>query len=100
MKKAYKLELKSGNYIEIHLNKTECELTIDDIPSFLININGQDIKITKLPKSKEDVLSFEEIEYISFMDAVEPLRKCIDCNGRRYCITNGCANTPCGSICD
>ena len=26
--------------------------------------------------------------------------KCIDCNGKRYCITNGCANTPCGWICD
>ncbi|MBK8214179.1 MAG: hypothetical protein IPK71_10575 [Myxococcales bacterium] len=27
-------------------------------------------------------------------------RTCIECAGRYYCITNGCANTPCGSICD
>jgi hypothetical protein len=26
-------------------------------------------------------------------------RTCIICNGRRYCITNGCAGTPCGWIC-
>ena len=28
------------------------------------------------------------------------LRYCIICGGRRYCVTNACANTPCGWICD
>ncbi len=27
-------------------------------------------------------------------------RICCVHNGRYYCITNGCANTPCGTICD
>jgi len=27
------------------------------------------------------------------------LRPCIVCQGRTYCITGGCANTPCGWIC-
>tara|TARA_Y100000588_G_scaffold329521_1_gene365803 strand:+ start:671 stop:1018 length:348 start_codon:yes stop_codon:yes gene_type:complete len=33
-------------------------------------------------------------------DNVGILRRCIVCGPRRYCITNGCANTPCGWICD
>ncbi|MBF0384041.1 MAG: hypothetical protein HQL69_23750 [Magnetococcales bacterium] len=28
------------------------------------------------------------------------LKRCITCGPRYYCITNGCANTPCGWICD
>ncbi|MFK3789914.1 hypothetical protein ACI2KO_06585 [Pseudomonas piscis] len=28
------------------------------------------------------------------------MRTCIVCGPRWYCITNGCAYTPCGSICD
>jgi len=27
------------------------------------------------------------------------LRTCINCNGRQYCMSGGCANTPCGWIC-
>ena len=26
-------------------------------------------------------------------------KKCIDCEGKRYCATNGCINTPCGWLC-
>jgi len=30
---------------------------------------------------------------------VEAGKRCINCNGRRICISNGCANTACGWIC-
>ncbi len=100
MKKAFKLQLKSGDTIEIHMTDSNCELSIDDKPSFSINFDGSELKITKLNDSNDEILSSEEIEYQSTKRGVEPLRKCINCQGRTYCITNGCANTPCGWICD
>lgn len=27
-------------------------------------------------------------------------KKCINCNGKRYCAKNGCIKTPCGWLCD
>lgn len=33
-------------------------------------------------------------------DGEVSLKKCIYCDGKPYCATNGCINTPCGWICD
>ena len=41
-----------------------------------------------------------EIEQTNSADVEHSiLRTCINCRGRQYCITGGCARTPCGWIC-
>lgn len=85
--------------------------------AFEVTVSGGTI-ITVVPSDSGDcTLSIDDVEYpigesakagglISSIAEVEApeheriLRTCIDCQGRRYCITNGCANTPCGWICD
>jgi hypothetical protein len=32
--------------------------------------------------------------------STEPLRTCSVCNGKHYCVTNGCVNIGCGWLCD
>ena len=101
MEKGFKISLKSGMELEIHMNGTSSELTIDDKPAFKFTIVDSELEIKTQDGAEDEIISTEEIEYkTSSKNEIEPLRTCINCQGRRYCITNGCANTPCGWICD
>jgi hypothetical protein len=66
--------------------KGDCSLSID----------GKEYPVA-LGKVGGEVLSISEV---ANPDHERVMRTCIDCQGRTYCITNGCANTPCGWICD
>ena len=57
------------------------------------NLKISEIRIVEpVSKAKSGEVFKQEINGVD--------RYCIICGGRTYCITNGCANTPCGWICD
>ncbi|MFN8432179.1 MAG: hypothetical protein U0V04_19515 [Spirosomataceae bacterium] len=107
--KSFKIKFADGNSIDLHLSSdNECVVTIDDLTSYKFQVNEADelsivheLKVT--PTNQKElstaISSLEPIEYQKANDEEALLRTCINCNGRRYCITNGCANTPCGWIC-
>lgn len=63
----------------------------------VLSIDGKEHPMGTVNAPGGDVVSVAEIPE---PDHERVLRRCIDCQGRTYCITNGCANTPCGWICD
>ena len=99
MEKAFKLNFKSGNSIEVHMKNANCELSVDD-KTFSLSLSRSELQIFKKRDFDEEIVSSEEIESQTPSSDVAPLRRCINCQGRTYCITGGCANTPCGWICD
>nr|WP_067056283.1 hypothetical protein [Mucilaginibacter sp. L294] len=55
----------------------------------------------KLKFNKKALALITEVNKSDFIEKdSEGLQNCINCGGITYCITNGCANTPCGWICD
>ena len=53
---------------------------------------SQNSSVIIMLQSTSDTISTEEL-------SKELRRVCIVCEDKYYCITNGCANTPCGWIC-
>lgn len=89
-------------------------ITIDDI-TILVKAadDGYDIDIShKVKRGAPGVAAAQvqisvtdvdpqEIEENQAPDVKElAFRRCIVCGGRWYCVTNACARTPCGWICD
>ncbi|GAB3742342.1 hypothetical protein [Spirosoma lituiforme] len=106
---ALSIEFQDGNKIELLFSSDkECELSINDSVKYLFNLYSEkgDINITQKTiyststaiNSGLNIVNIERIELANF--PVNILTNCISCNGNRYCITNGCTNTPCGWICD
>jgi len=60
-----------------------------------VNMNfqqEQDANSVIVLQSTTESISTEEL-------SKKPKKSCIRCGGKYYCITSGCANTPCGWIC-
>lgn len=65
------------------------------------DVNGAAYIVSVSPTIESDKHASQTQEKISVgMSREGVMRRCIICRGRRYCITRGCANTPCGWICD
>lgn len=98
MKDGYLVTLNDGTQLEIVPNDND-ELVLDiGGTSLLISYDKMTIKgpVTSSPFIDSQIISLSTIESEEDDGAK---KKCIDCEGRTYCITNGCANTPCGWIC-
>lgn len=54
--------------------------------------SSQNASVIIMLQSTSDTISTEEL-------STELKRVCIPCDDKYYCITSGCANTPCGWIC-
>ena len=111
----YKILLIDDTIIEGIPNRNGLfEFEIDD---FLIIINNGNVSIKgDLTTSKfiPDIISIEAAEIkqptpeelaqdrtVEGKDEAGAMaRRWTSCESRSYCITNGCARTPCGTICD
>ncbi len=102
-----KLTFKDDFKIDLFFN-SECTLTIDDVVSYTFSVSEdnelqikQDLtmKLDKKIALDLSIVEVEEVEFEENKESKEALKTCINCNGRRYCMSGGCANTPCGWIC-
>ena len=108
----YRLKLPDGTSAEVipHGPRTEVVIgalsmtitTIDSKTSISVSfeLDDKDVEIpvvsvgkASLQKPSNVMASKREVT------ASGASRQCIVCNGRRICVSNGCINTPCGSIC-
>ncbi|MBU0479687.1 MAG: hypothetical protein KKG47_01165 [Proteobacteria bacterium] len=110
----YEIKLIDETRIEAIPNKHGLfEFEIDD---FLILITNGDVavktkidnmrfvpEILSIQKAKLERPSADEFARETRTEGDKEMgafKTCIRCGGRNYCIINGCARTPCGSICD
>ena len=108
MKDGYLITLDDGTQVETLPNNDE-KLALD-IDNVSVSIVGGNVTISgtsetirsavpqRISEPDKDTMTKQPITKTKEPSGIR--KKCIECKGKRYCITNGCANTPCGWICD
>ncbi len=114
---AIQFNLPSGEEVQIIPNAPDQPTLFFTDDGFVLKIEqtttgysiGFEIGLPKKsePKEVDHKFSFVDVDMSNVQKAdidtenniLSALRTCINCKGRRYCIKNGCANTPCGWIC-
>lgn len=109
----YKIKMSDGTTVNlIPQGKKETELTIGPLTatvtkvrgkvrvslSFFLTDKGIDLSIASVAKARiQKPTKFDESK--EEQTAAGAPQRCGICQGRRYCIRNGCINIGCGWIC-
>jgi len=110
--RAVRLTFSDGSDVTVipHESRT-CEISVDSL-AILVAFNGDDFSVATT--SHKDVAPSVSLLSAAIVKSESPTklsegaekidgpgiqRTCITCNGKYYCATNGCMNTPCGWVC-
>lgn len=104
----YEITLRDQTKISFICAGKNSALYIDDVTITVednkVNIQapaGTDIIVDKIQAKKIETMACGKGKAEGTeTDKIGILRTCINCQGKRYCVTDSCANTPCGWICD
>ena len=110
--KALQITFSSGENITVIPQTESCEVSVNNL-SLLISLSEQ-TGFSLISKAHATTDQFLTVTTTQLVESSEPKqmaeggqsvgehgirRTCIVCGGYSYCISGGCANTPCGWIC-
>ena len=109
----YKVQMSDGTFAEVIPHGPETEVvvgalsmtitTIDSRTSVSVSFELDDDDDVEIPIVSVRKISLPEpsnvMKSMPELAASGISRRCFVCNGIRICVSNGCINTPCGTIC-